>query len=58
MSMWLSNANWIACATRGRLTAEGKRQASAAMTEGARQVATFWADALTGKKPATKRKRC
>lgn len=57
MSMWLSNANRIAGTTRGRMMAEGKRQASAAMTEGARQVTTFWTDALTGKKPATKRKR-
>lgn len=57
MSIWLSNANRIAGATRGRMTAEGKRQASNAMTEGAKQVMTYWTDALTIKKPAPKRKR-
>uniref|UniRef100_UPI003F4950E0 hypothetical protein n=1 Tax=Cupriavidus taiwanensis TaxID=164546 RepID=UPI003F4950E0 len=57
MSMWLSNANRIAGATRGRMTTEGKRAASNAMTEGARQIVAAWSDALTATKPAKRRKR-
>lgn len=56
VSMWLSQANRVACATRGRLTLEAKRQASAAMTEGTRQIADFWTETLTGKRPAAKRR--
>lgn len=57
MSMWLSNANRIAGATRGRMMAEGKRAASTAMTEGARQMMAAWTDALTTTKPVKRRKR-
>lgn len=57
MSMWLSNANRVAGMARGRMTAEAKRAASSAMTEGARQMLTVWTDGLTTTKPAKKRKR-
>ncbi|BDB29437.1 hypothetical protein Tamer19_06960 [Cupriavidus sp. TA19] len=57
MSMWLSNANRIAGATRGRMTAEGKRAAATVMTEGARQMMAAWSDGLTVTKPAKRRKR-
>ncbi len=57
MSIWLSNANRVAGAARGRMAAEGKRAASTAMTEGARQMMAVWTDALTPTKPARKRKR-
>ena len=52
LSMWLSGANAVAGAARSRVTAEAKRQTSAAMTKGAKQMA----DALTGK-PAKRRSK-
>jgi len=57
MSMWLSQANRVAGTTRGRITAEAKRQTTTAMTEGAAQVTKFWTEALTPKKPKAKRRR-
>ncbi|PLP99539.1 hypothetical protein [Cupriavidus pauculus] len=57
MSMWLSNANRIAGAARGRMTAESKRAASTAITEGTRQMMAAWTDGLTATKPAKRRKR-
>lgn len=56
MSMWLSQANRVASAMRGRMTAEVKLQASAAMTGGTRQITDFWTNALSGKTPAAKRR--
>jgi len=57
LSMWLSGANAIAGAARGRATAEAKRQASSAMTRGAKQAADAWTGALTGKPPAPRKRR-
>jgi hypothetical protein len=56
MSMWLSGANAVAGAARGRATAEVKRQASTAVSKSARQMTDAWTSALTGK-PAPKRRR-
>ena len=53
LSMWLSGANAVAGAARSRVTAEAKRQTSAAMTKGAKQMT----DALTGKPPAKRRSK-
>jgi hypothetical protein len=53
MSAWLSAANTAASTARAGATAEAKRQTNALMTEGARQVAAFWAGALAP--PAAKR---
>jgi len=57
LSMWLSGANAIAGAARGRATAEAKRQASAAVTRGAKEATRQMTDALTGKPPAKKRRK-
>jgi hypothetical protein len=57
MSIWLSGANALAGSARSRINAEGKRQASTLMTEGARQMASFWTSALTPPKPARKRRK-
>ena len=51
LSMWLSGANAVAGAARGRVTAEAKRQTSAALTKNAKQMT----DALSGKPLAKKR---
>ena len=55
LSMWLSGANAVAGAARGRAVAVGRRQtatAAAAMTQAATQA---WIAALTPPKPARKR---
>jgi hypothetical protein len=46
LSMWLSGANAVIGSTRGRATAQAKRQASA-----------FWTAALTPPKPKKRRTR-
>jgi hypothetical protein len=63
LSMMLSGANAWVGAARGIMTAQGKRQQSAAMREGAKQVTGFWTEALTGtapekRKEAVRRRRC
>ena len=56
MSIWLSSANSVAGAARGRIAAEGRRQSTAARKEMSKQVYSFWSDMLTGaKRPAAKR---
>jgi hypothetical protein len=55
LSMWLSGANAVAGAARSRVTAEAKRQTSAAITRGAKQATKQMSDALAGKPPAKKR---
>ena len=57
LSMWLSGANAIAGAARGRATAEARRQTSAAITRGARQATKQMSDALAGKPPPKKRRK-
>ena len=55
LSMWLSGANAVAGAARGRAVAESRRQtatAAAAMTKAATDA---WLAALTPPKPARKR---
>jgi hypothetical protein len=54
LSMWLSGANAVAGAARGRATSQAKRQAASAMTKGTKQMTKLWADALA---PAPRRKR-
>jgi hypothetical protein len=46
LSMWLSGANAVVGATRGRMTAEARRQ-----------MVTFWSAALTPQKPKKRRTR-
>jgi hypothetical protein len=57
LSMWLSGANAIAGAARSRVSAEAKRQASAAITRGTKQATKQMTDALAGKPPAKKRRK-
>jgi hypothetical protein len=57
LSMWLSGANAVAGAARGRATAEVKRQASTAAGKSARQITDAWTGALTGKPAARKRRK-
>ena len=57
LSMWLSGANAIAGAARSRVTAEAKRQTSAAITRGTKQATKQMTDALAGKPPAIKRRK-
>ncbi|MBL6082694.1 hypothetical protein JMJ56_32540 [Belnapia sp. T18] len=47
LSMMLSSANAWAGAARGLVTAQAKRQRSAAMRDGAKQIIGFWAKAMT-----------
>ncbi len=55
LSMWLSGANSVTGAARGQAIAEGRRQASSAMTEATKQMASFWTLPITTE--VTKKKR-
>ncbi|MEO5697604.1 MAG: hypothetical protein ABIQ60_10785 [Burkholderiaceae bacterium] len=56
MSMWLSGANSVANSARGRVTAEAKRQSTAAVNQATSDMVTLWTDAMTGSS-APKRRR-
>jgi hypothetical protein len=55
MSLWLSGANSIAGTARGRVTAEGRRQATAMMNEGAKQAIIFWSNLFAPQPTSTRR---
>jgi hypothetical protein len=57
LSMWLSGANAIAGATRGRASAAIKKQTRTAMTQGMKQATDFWTGMLMPTAPRKKRKR-
>jgi hypothetical protein len=57
LSMWLSGANAVAGSARSRAIAEAKRQAATMMTNGAKQMASFWSAALTAPAPSKTKKR-
>lgn len=57
LSMYLSGANAVAGAARGRAAAEMRRQAKAMMTEGIRQTMGFWSDVLIGPPPRRRRRK-
>jgi hypothetical protein len=57
LSMWLSGANAVAGAARGRVAAEAKRQTSTMMTSGAKQIVNFWSGAPSGVRRSKKKKR-
>ena len=57
MSMWMSGANAVMGAARSRVTAEGKRQATAMMSQGAKQMARLWTGALMTAPRKRKRSR-
>jgi hypothetical protein len=54
LSMWLSGANAITGAARGRATAAMKKESRTAMTKAMRQATDFWFDAMM---PGAKKKR-
>ena len=56
MSMWLSGANAVAGAARGRAIAEGKRRAATAMTKSTKQTVNFWSS-LVAPTPKKKKRR-
>lgn len=56
LSMWLSGANAVAGAARSRATAEARRQTATMMTQGSRQMAELWGEAL-GAQPKKRRKK-
>ena len=55
LSLFLSGANAWAGAARGLVTKEARRQQAAAMSAGAKQVASFWASALVPPAPGGKK---
>jgi hypothetical protein len=57
LSMWLSGANAIAGSARSRAIAESRRQTSAMMTKGTKQMTDFWTGALLAPPPKRKKKR-
>ena len=56
MSMWLSGANAVMGSARSRATAEAKRQATAIMAEGTKQMVRFWTAGLVAPAPRKKKK--
>jgi len=56
MSMWLSGANAVMGSARSRATAEAKRQATAIMAEGTKQMIRFWTGGLLAPAPRKKKK--
>lgn len=57
LSMYLSGANAVAGAARGRAAAEFRRQATAMATTGVKQVIGFWSDVLNGPPPRRRRRK-
>lgn len=55
LSMWLSGANTVFSAARGKATAEAQRQATRLMAEGVRQTIEFWSGGLAT--PVSKRRK-
>ena len=47
LSMWMSGANAVLGAARGRAAAEARRQASIIAATSARQVAAYWTQATS-----------
>jgi len=56
MSIWLSEANRMLNATRGRATSEAHRHAAHLMSQGQKQILEFWSSALFGPAPRKRRK--
>lgn len=59
MSMWMSGANQVAGKARSAMQAAARRQQTAAGTEAARAITSFWSgffsSAFTGRRPKTRR---
>ena len=55
MSVWLSGANAVIGSARSRATAEAKRQATAIMSDGTKQMVRFWTGGLVA--PASRKKK-
>jgi hypothetical protein len=57
MSMWLSGANSIANTARGRITAEAKRQSTAAITKATSDMLGAWPGFVTAATQKRKKPR-
>ena len=57
LSMWLSGANAAMGASRSRASAEMRRQASLAMTEGVEQMTRLWIDSMNAWTTSGSRKK-
>jgi hypothetical protein len=57
MSMWLSGANTILGSMRGQANAQAKRQTTAMMKEGTKQMLDLWSGAPTPSKKRTRKKK-
>lgn len=57
LSLWLSGAHAVLGAARGRASAEGKRRATAAVTQATRQATSFWTGAAPAPAPRKRKKR-
>ena len=56
LSMWMSGANAVLGAARGRAAVEARRQASIVAASSARQVAAYWAQAMSPPLPRKKKR--
>ena len=54
LSMWMSGANAALGAARGRAAVEARRQASNLAATSVRQVAAYWAQAMSPELPRKK----
>jgi hypothetical protein len=55
LSMWLSGANSVANTARGRITAEAKRQSTAAISRATNDLVGAWT--VVAATPSSKRKK-
>lgn len=57
MSIWLSGANSVVSSSRGRATAEAKRQSTAVANKVASDMFSIWTDAMTGGAASSRKRR-
>ena len=57
MSMWFSGANSLANTARGKITAEAKRQSTAAVNKAASDMVGIWTTAAIAPATAKRKKR-
>jgi hypothetical protein len=57
LSIWLSGANAVAGAARGKATAYAKKQMASAMAQNTKTVSDFWLGALAPPAPRKRKKR-
>jgi hypothetical protein len=57
LSMWLSGANAVFGAARGKAVAESRRQTALATTQAKKQLTAFWTGGLPAAQPKKRKKR-